>query len=535
MKNYINTGSQVETGVIPLTPNDEAQRTDNSSGFLNPKRQKETRTMKESLSDRLVVGNPSIDELTERWFSLRLSGDWVKARQIKQYIERLKVENQPVSSVSTDARVAPAASVCAATAEGSDIIPRSGNTGVTYPPEPSFSRKPVREFAKPAMKSGLVIVDYLTVTFGLDGESEKCIQLWNEITDLMFDHGIELRARDKGLYSYHNSALLHVPGSTGDGHNCGFVAWTDEDGVTGLMVEITGAGCEFLRASGEYDGMLEMYSLILAYGGRISRVDLALDLMHSYCRESNITVPMLGKRGNAGEFRSDFAPAHIKQKENQQGDWSDITFNGLSPEEYNPELHGIGGLTYYFGSPKSDNQIVFYEKGKQLLGGISGLSEKQQVEFRALSEKESRNALEQKRFVTLSDKSGYDGQYEDKKCWVRVERRMRRKNSKKIIDPNVLLDPDSAFCWGFKGLRAVLDDYSVWVKGTYADITTFQNKRVNMVKAVLLSRKAHWAKIQAGSFVRTLIAEGYSDTEIVDTLKREEGLKEYVFDLLELV
>jgi DNA relaxase NicK len=384
------------------------------------------------------------------------------------------------------------------------------------------------------MKSGLVIVDYLTVTFGLDGESDKCTRLWDEIADLMLDHDIELKARAKGLYSYHNSALLHVPGSTGDGHNCGHVAWTDEDGVTGLMVEITGSGCEFLRARGEYDGLLEMYSLILAYDGRISRVDFALDLMHSYCMESNITVPMLGKRGNDGEFRSDFSPSHVKQKENQQGDWSDITFGGLSVEQYNPELHGTGGLTYYLGSAKSDNQIVFYEKGKQLLGGISGLSEKQQLEFKALAENENRSELEQKRFVTLSNKSGYDGQYEDKKGWVRVERRMRRKNSKKIIDPGVLLNPDSAFCMGFKGLRAVLDEYSVWVKGTYADIATFQNKRVNMVKAVLLSNKTHWAKMHAGGLVRTLIAEGYSDTAIVDMLKREEGLKEYVFDLLEL-
>jgi DNA relaxase NicK len=384
------------------------------------------------------------------------------------------------------------------------------------------------------MKSGLVIVDYLTVTFGLDGESEKCIQLWDEIAALMIDHDIELRARDKGLYSYHNSALLHVPGSTGDGHNCGHVAWTDRDGVTGLMVEITGSGCEFLRARGEYDGLLEIYSLILAYGGRISRVDFALDLMHSYCMDSSITVPVLGKRGHAGEFRSDFAPDHVRQKESQQGDWSDISFNGVSPEQYNPEVHGSGGLTYYFGSPKSDNQIVFYEKGKQLLGGISGLSEKQQLEFKALAENENRSESEQKRFVTLSDKSGYDGQYEDKKGWVRVERRMRRKNSKKVIDPGVLLDPDSAFCMGFKGLRAVLDEYSVWVNGVYADITAFQNKRISMVKDVLMSKKAHWAKLHAGSFVRTLISEGYSDTDIVNMLKREEGLKEYVFDLLEL-
>ena len=488
--------------------------------------------MKTTLSDRLIVGNTSYDELTDRWFSLRLDGKYAEARELKQYMARV-ADLSPVSAGGVNsASVAPAAGGTNTTSTTGQTSPLPANRGGTNNPQPHINRQNLSKIISATRKDSITIIDWVTATFHALENEERLVGLRSELDDLLLDHEIEIKPRQKGLYSYPNSALLHVPNDSGDGHNCGFLAWNDDPKNLGLMIELTGTGCEFLRGRGEYDGLVELYSVLLIYSGRISRVDTALDLEHDYCMPRGITVPALASCGYAGEFRSDFSPSHVKQQFNQQGDWSEVMFNGLPVAQYNPEINAPAGLSFYLGTSKSDNQLVFYEKGKQLLGAISGLSESESAELKELAGMDSRNEKQQERFTKLADKSGYDSQYEGKKGWVRIERRLRRKSSKKIIDPAVLLDPDSFFCMGFKGLRVALDDYSEWLTGEYADLQSYHHSRVEKVKDVTLSKKIHWAKMQAGSLIRTLIAEGYNEDRILDALKREIGLKHYIFDLI---
>ena len=233
-----------------------------------------------TLSERIVPLNTPFGDLSTAYLDARQDGNRLLASQIKRFLES-------EGSVSVDS-VFVAGATCGTTETES---PRSGNTGGTYSPPSKAERRTVNDWCVERHKDAVVIIDYLTVTFNSLVDSSECQNLYSEIFDLMADHDIELKPREKGLYSYKSSALLHVPGSVGGGHNCGFVAWTDDGESLGLMVELTGVGCEFLRARGEYDGILEMHSLIALYSGRISRADAALDLMHEYCDEHGLTVP----------------------------------------------------------------------------------------------------------------------------------------------------------------------------------------------------------------------------------------------------
>jgi hypothetical protein len=210
-----------------------------------------------------------------------------------------------------------------------------------------------------------------------------------------------------------------------------------------------------------------------------------------------------------------------KQTISTVGAWNDLLFGGVSCDDYDPLTHASGGLTLYLGANTSENQIVVYEKGKQLLGGIEQKDlDLIMSDFRRVSERK-RNSLINK---------GFDPFYLDKRAWVRIERRIRRGGHKKDIPLAFMLDPDSAFCLDFPRLSEVYGAYAEYVQAEI-DLVEYRAQRKANAKNILVSGKIFWAKRQYGRLVKTLFREGFTADDICTALTRDTGLKDYVFDI----
>ena len=474
--------------------------------------------MNTSIQDSLIVGNPSRQELTEQWFDARLSGEHKLAGTIKKYLSTLPPDGVlDFSGKNAHARVAPAASVCASAAFES---PRSGNTGGTYDGDITsrinIHRHCDEVLEKTSDLTNITKVDYLSVSFtAATGEFEQGV-LYNQIVDFLSDHSIEVDVKDRGLHGYSNSATLVMRSDLGADINCGKFAWSD---VQGVFLELSGQGCEFTRA-----GFADLYRLVVANGGRISRDDVCLDLDNKYCLEKGITVPKLGAMAHRGDFRSIYTRNNVVQSMKNEGDWGDITYGDITPESYDPYKHAPKGLSAYVGSQKSDNQICMYEKGKQLLGDID---DSDYLEYKRLLA----TGKDRARLVKLMNDNNLDLTYEGEKAWVRVERRFRRGSNKKWLAPEVLLSPDTAFIEHYPGLEKLLADYVEWLGASKVSTISFSKRSADLAKSLLLTRKFHWAKVGYGRLVTTLKSLGMSADEIMNGMARADGLKDYISDL----
>jgi DNA relaxase NicK len=357
---------------------------------------------------------------------------------------------------------------------------------------------------------GLVIVDWLTLSFKeLDPDLSQLIL--SEIYDILYESSVSVIGRGRGLYNYTSSAQLKVLSDVGLDVSIGNLAHCEKQGI---MLELSGRGCEQLRPF-----FKDLYVLAQMHGARITRLDLALDLDSDYCKSTGFTVPAQGALANSGIYASKFSSK--KQTINTAGAWNDLIFNGINFSDYDPEKHCHGGLTLYVGANTSENQIVLYEKGKQLLGGISE-SDLNLImsDYRRVSERK-RNAL---------INQGFDPFYIDKLSWVRIERRIRRGGHKKDIPLQFLLDPDSAFCLDFPHLEAVYSAYAKHVQSEM-DLVEYRSKRKINDKNILVAKKIFWAKRQYGRLVKTLLHEGFTAEQVCDSLTRATLLKDYVFDI----
>lgn len=367
-------------------------------------------------------------------------------------------------------------------------------------------------------RDSIVKIDWLTVTFPAVESTEfysaerRLTNLFDLVAEHLSDAGVVIVYREKGLYAYKNSAQLRL---VGDGVDvaCGNLAY---DLDQGLMLELTGVGCSVMR---HY--FSEIYSLIHVYSGRITRIDFALDLDSRYCRSESITVPKLAYRHEQGAFRSIFTPSGRRVNSSVVGQWQELIFKGITPETYDPELHALGGLTYNCNPRSSENQLVFYEKGKQLLGCVS-LADQQYISSVLAG------ANPQSTFS-----SDFNPDFVSEMNWIRIERRIRRGGNKKNINPLFLADPDSAFCQDFPDLSATYLHYFEWVGRQDAALSEYRSEKKKKDKALLLTRKISWARRQYGRLVATLKHEKMSTEDIVDILSRDSLIKDYVFDLID--
>jgi len=369
-------------------------------------------------------------------------------------------------------------------------------------------------------KSGgsLVKVDWLTVTFPEQDANDK---LWAELYDLLTDCNMGVFGRAKGMHNYTMSAVVQFASDvSGTSTNVGHLAW----GRQGLLFELSGMGCELLRQK-----LPELVNLIILYGGRLTRLDLALDLHGNFTESRKITVPTLLTRAKAGEFASKYAPEHCKQSIDLAGDWSDFACGLLNPEDYNPAEHCPKGLTAYIGGKTSENQFVIYEKGKQLLGLVD---KDQYLEYSEKLQK-LRSAASRSALIRKMEKLSYNPDFDHDRSWVRIERRIKRGSNKKDISLAMVLDPDGAFISGFPGMDAIYQDFRTDCQCIYRDFEEYRAEGLAKHESLLLTRKVFWGQRQYGRLVKTLQSEGLSAGDIVDLLGRSDGLKEYIFDLLE--
>lgn len=478
--------------------------------------------MSSSIQDSIVVGNASHQELTEDWFNARLSGDHKLALSIAKYLSTFSDEEDSAFSCKTShTRVAPAAGVCGLTAFES---PRFGNTGGRFPEDITdrinIHRHCDSQIEKSTKSIQYTKLDWLSVSFVAITDEQDQGVLFNQLTDFLSDYSIDIDVRDRGQHGYSNSANLVRRGDVSGDVNCGILAWSNRQGV---FLELSGQGCEFTR-----EGHPDLYRLITVNAGRISRNDVALDLDNNYCIEKGITVPKLDGMAYRGEFRSIHTPNGVKQAMKPEGDWSPFVHGDITPETYDPYKHCPAGLTSYVGSTKSDNQIAFYEKGKQLLGAVSDVD---YLEAKMLID----TGRNRSRLVQLLNDNNIDLTYEGEKAWVRVERRFRRGSNKKWLAPDVLVSPDTAFIRDFPGLEKLLADYVEWLGGSGISTIEFSKRSADLRKSLLLSKKIIYGKKAYGSLVKTLKDMGRSAIEIVEMMSRATGLKEYVSDLSDAV
>jgi DNA relaxase NicK len=454
---------------------------------------------------------------------------WTKKTMKKLKIEHLLSDSDTSHLKPTIYSGASASAVslpAAAKAEAPECSP-AGNTGNTsYSSGKPYKRVALSAELKDRLASSsffeaeaskysghsLVKVDWLTVSFA-SLDSEVLQHVLSELYDLLYESCISVVGRGRGLYNYESSAQLKVLGDSGLDVSVGNIAHSDKQGV---MLELSGKGCDQMAPK-----FKELYVLCQSYNARITRLDLALDLDSDYCKANNFTVPREGVLAQSGVYASRFASR--KQRIQTVGSWNDLIFSGVTCDQYDPFIHGHGGLTLYVGAQTSENQIVLYEKGKQLLGGIPEDDLKMIMQdYRKVSERKRKSLID----------SGFDPYYLDKLGWVRIERRIRRGGNKKDIPLQFMLDADSAFCLDFPRLQAVYSSYAEYVQRE-VDLVEYRAKRKANDKNILVSKKLFWAKRQYGRLVKTLIHEGFTASEVCDSLMRSQLVKDYVFDIVE--
>ena len=358
----------------------------------------------------------------------------------------------------------------------------------------SLQKNPKILNTSPASELQITTVDWLRLTTSdLDAFNATMGDLLAD--DGLFAHaGLDVRWKEKGLHGYDNSASIMV-WKDNDYLTVGNIGTSEQGRNKGGLLELTGTGCKILQL--EYPLLwLELFDLLQYHDWRISRVDVALDLSGEYAQANGYTVPMLFKQAvNEGLLQSDnLRNPNMKQNFSTAGDWSALVVGNITPEQYNPLEHCPAGLTAYIGNRKSsDDFFRIYEKGKELLG--------------QMAEPESID-----------------------RGWIRIEHEMSRKASGRIIPLEVMLHPDHYFCAGRSGARAIMDKLRQDIHRLKA-AHQWQREQFIREKGLLLSKKIHWAKHSYGRLFRTLTEQGIDPLDIIDWLSREDGLKEFVFDI----
>lgn len=361
--------------------------------------------------------------------------------------------------------------------------------------------------------------DWLSLSFPQVDDIEAN-QLYNEFADLLEESRLEVKPRRHGMHGYSSSAeIVYMSEVAGSYKNVGQIAW----GRQGFLFELSGLGCEATRPR-----HIDIAQIAVGRGGRITRLDLAADFDGIYCNSTGLTVPKIMRDAVRGKLKSKYSAAHIQQTIKPEGEWGGFITGDMDIDAYDPEKDCPKGLTAYIGANTSENQLVAYEKGKQLLGSVDKekfLKIKQSLDAEV-------NLKKRSYLVKELEKCSYNPEFESSKSWVRIERRIRRGGNKKDISIAQFLDTDAAFVSGYDELERLLQDYAAYLDGQYVTWQEYRAKSAARQEVLLLSKKVFWGQRQYGRLVKTLQDQGYTASEIVDMLTRSQGLKDVIFDLL---
>jgi len=363
--------------------------------------------------------------------------------------------------------------------------------------EPSFSL-----LTENSSNPQLVKVDWLRASIrGLDstafvpGDLED-ILLYDEMsgdcsTDLVIresSQNILGYPHVKKIFFYANNELTA----------CGSIAYNDDVSASncGCLFDATGVLCSYLQQCVPAV-WLRLVSYLAGYKFRVTRVDLALDIDGVFAELGGWTVPRFLQ---LGKYDNWFASSHSRNGQamayNQFGDWSDMSVGDLLVKDYDPTKHSPKGLTATFGGRTSPNYFRVYEKGKQLLG--------------------------------LAD----DADNSIDRRWVRIEQEIKRDKDGSDIPFEALLEPDAWFCIGRDNLRALLSSYAAWL-GSKTVIAAQRAVFSRKERSLSIKRKVYWAKRSYGRLVRTMLESGYDKDGVVEALLREQGLKNFLYDIAE--
>jgi DNA relaxase NicK len=345
-----------------------------------------------------------------------------------------------------------------------------------------FSRYVSSGCAVESLPDHYVIVDWLRFT----GRGFGSLSLLDElIYDLTEEVSCNIIPTGKGRLGYSQSLNIVVYRDDGQPFSIGVIAYDNDPDSSqcGFMFDLTGAGCQYFR---EHNYLQYLAHFIDSYGLRITRLDLALDLI-----DTDYTVPnILLSHNNLGIFNS--AKSGGKSLNNSlSGDWSPFVVGNVSVHDYDVQSHCPTGLTAYFGSRKSPNFFRVYEKGKQILG----------------------NLPEHDPSVPLN--------------WVRVEHEWKYDKNHPPIPPLAIVYPDHYFLAG-RGARSFLDH--CYKKNAYPVPSEVRSKTIKHTKSLLLSHKVRWAKHQYGKLVKTLLDSGLSPEDVVLCLSRSSVIPDCIYD-----
>lgn len=278
----------------------------------------------------------------------------------------------------------------------------------------------------------------------------------------------------------------------------GFIGVCDDFSAShvGLCLDLTGVACAYLQR----DSLVwfNFVKWLAGYKARITRADVAFDMQGSFCKINQITVPLIASDAYNQHI---FAASYTRNKSNctynHYGDWSVMLHGGLAKQDYDPSKHCSGGLTFNVGARSSPRYWRIYEKGKQLKGLLRDVD-----------------------YVSSSNDD----------WWIRIECEFKRDKDGSPIPYELLLEPD---LWIFKDrpmAGALLDQYRHFLNKNEAVRYVHQNKN-KKEKTLLLSKKIVWARRQCGRLVTTLMKLGFTSDDVCDSLLKDKGLKDFIYDL----
>lgn len=327
------------------------------------------------------------------------------------------------------------------------------------------------------------IIDWLRAT---SGDDEYFQNFMFEVVKLLQPVGFKFVNSGKGIYGYKQSEHIIL-----NDKRAGNTATVNNNKEGGLF-ELSGYACQFLQLHHPEKWSL-IHTLLTEYKFRFTRLDIALDFHSEYALEKGYTVPSMAYMASEHALlNKDTQRGKQSLKGNTVGDWFCMTFGETTAQTYDPLTQCQQGLTAYFGTRKTSSSFFrIYEKGKE------------------------------------QDSALADGDAD--RAYFRIEEEIKNPNGNRPIPLAAMVNPDNYFGEGRPKLRLLLDE----MRSYYGEeaVSQYRIELLRKQKAKSLNKKISWGKNTIGRLINTLSEVGMSNDQIIKSLKRSEGLTEYVNDL----
>ena len=335
-------------------------------------------------------------------------------------------------------------------------------------------------------------VDWLRSTNPRIGKFHAFIQ---KFMPLLRGVGFNFVDSGKGMNGYTNMWQIQHYGDV-VGNIC-----ADALDKMGGQFELTGKGCQLLQV--RWDLWCALNAGLQEYGFRTKRLDICMDLKGAIWDKFGVNMLNVHRMVSAGVFRIG-SGSGVSPGVSLNGAWSEIIDDKMGPEDYDPNVHCVGGLTINVGSSRSANTWCLYEKGKERAG---------------------------------KNPDRYDSSFSN---WIRLERRYTSGSGRGKVEIPIeyALYPDKALTYNCAGVESFVNKWLAFQASEGVDLAPVSTEeldlnRVGLLQGLNIKKTALHVARQSARFFKTLEVIGVDVLDFVNLVKHKECNKGFSSDIYE--